>query len=62
MIILSKKTKSLKSATSSGLLGMLVLVITGHIKIQGLHHCKDGMKMLLKHVDMMLIGCTHKMQ
>ena len=32
----------------------LMLVTTGHIKIHGLHHYKDGMNMLLKHVDMML--------
>ena len=31
---------------------MLMLVTTELIKIQGLHPCKDGMEMLLKHVDM----------
>ena len=39
---------------------MLVLVTIELIKIQDLHHCKDGMKILLKHVDMMLKGCTHR--
>ena len=41
---------------------MLLLVTTKLIRIQDLHHCKDGMMELIKHVDMMLIGCTHKMQ
>ena len=51
---LAEKTKWLKSTTLSGLLGMLVLVTTGHIKIHGLDHCKVGMNILLKHTDMML--------
>ena len=51
---LAENTKSLKSATTSSLLYKLVIVTTGHIKIHELHHYKDGMKMLLKHVDMML--------
>ena len=51
---LGKITKSQKSATSSSTLHKLVLVTTRHIKIHGLHHYKDGMNMILKHVDMML--------
>ena len=51
---LAEITKSLKLATTSTLLCMLVLVTTGHIKMHELHHYNDGMKMLLNHVDMML--------
>ena len=51
---LAKFTKSQKSATSSSILHKLVLVTTRHMKIHGLHYCKDGMNMLLKRVDMML--------
>ena len=50
---LEKITKSQKSATSSSTLDKLVLVTTRHIKIHGLTLYKDGMKMLLYHVDMM---------
>ena len=50
---LEKITKSQKSATSSSTLDKLVLVTTRHIKIHGFTLCKDGMKMLLYHVDMM---------
>ena len=57
---LSKITKSQKSATSSSTLHKLVLVTTRHIKIHGLNHYKDGMIMLLKHVDMMLKRKSHK--
>ena len=51
---LEKITKSQKSATSSSTLDKLVLVTKRHIKMHGLHHFKDGMNMLLKHIDMML--------
>ena len=51
---LAKNTRSQKSATSSRTLCKLVLVTTSCIKIEGWHHFKDGMKMLLKHVDMIL--------
>ena len=54
----AKYSKCLKSTTLWGLLCMLVLVTTGIIKIQGLHLCKYGMMELIKHVDIMLIGCT----
>ena len=51
-----------KTVTASGPLHELVALTTGHIKIHGWNHCKDGMKILLKHVDIMLIGYTHKME
>ena len=35
--------QGLKSATSQGLVYMLVLVTTLITKIHGIHHCKDGM-------------------
>src|SRR4051812_47531583 len=43
-----------KSATASTLLHKLDALTTRHIRIHGLRHCKDGMHILLKLVDMML--------
>ena len=40
--------------TTSSPLHKLDALTKGHIKINGLHHWKYGMIMLLKHVDMML--------
>ena len=51
-----------KTVTASSPLHELDALTTGHIKIHGWHQCKDGMEMLKTHVDIMLIGCTHKMQ
>ena len=51
-------TKSLKSETLRGLVGMLVLVATEITKIQGIHHWKDGMAYNKTQVELMPIRCT----
>ena len=51
--------KSLKSATLSKLLCMLVLVTTKITKIHGIHLCKDGMAFFKTHVELRIIACTH---
>ena len=45
-----RNSKSLKSATLSKLLCMLVLVTTEITKIHGIHPCKDGMAYFKTHV------------
>ena len=52
-------SKSLKSATLSKLLCMLVLVTTNITKIHGIHLCKDGMAYYKTHVELKIIACTH---
>ena len=52
-------SKSLKSATISKLLCMLVLVTTEITKIHGIHPCKDGMAYNTTHVELRIIACTH---
>ena len=52
-------TKSLKSASSSKLLCMLVLVTTKITKIHGIHPCKYGMAYIKTHVELRIIACTH---
>ena len=53
------KFKSLKSASLSKLLCMLVLVTTKITKIHGIHLCKDGMAFFKTHVELRIIACTH---
>ena len=53
------KFKSLKSASLSKLLCMLVLVTTKITKIHGIHPCKDGMAYFKTHVELKFIGGTH---
>ena len=52
----------LTTLTASSPLHKLDALTTGHIKIHGLHPYKHGMKIILKQVDIMIIGCTNKMQ
>ena len=51
-----------RKLTASSPLHKLYALTTRHIKIHGWHHCKYGMTYLKAHVDIKLIGCTHKMQ
>ena len=51
-----------KTATASTLLNMLDAFSTRLKKIHGLHHYKYGMMKFKTHVELMLIGCIHKMQ
>ena len=52
--------QGLKSATSRGLVYMLVLVTTLITKIHGKNLCKEDMAEFKTHVDINLIGCTHQ--
>ena len=51
-----------RKLTASSPLHQLDALTTGNIKIHGFKPCKDDINMLLKHVDITPIGCTHKMQ
>src|SRR3954467_5210710 len=57
---LSENTKSLKSATSSTLVCMLVLVTTKVTKIHGIILWKDNMAYYKTHVGLNFIGGTHQ--
>ena len=52
-------SKTLKSASLSKLLCMLVIVTTKITKIHGIHHWKDGMAYFKTHVELRIIACTH---
>ena len=54
-----RNSKSLKSASLSKLLCMLVLVTTKITKIHGIHPCKDDMAYFKTHVELRIIACTH---
>ena len=56
----SNISKSLKSATTSKLLCMLVLVTTEITKIHGIHPCKDDMTYFKTHVGLKFRGGTHQ--
>ena len=50
--------QGLKSATSRGLLCMLVLDTTLIKKLHGIHSWKDGMAYFKTHAELMLKRCT----
>ena len=52
-------SKSLKSASLSKLICMLVLVTAKITKIHGKHPCKDVMAYNKTHVELRIISCTH---
>src|SRR3954462_12769652 len=57
---LGEITKSRKSATSSDLVCMLVLVTTSITKIHGKILCKGNMAYYKTHVGLNFIGGTHR--